>query len=102
MKSYSCSWKELETARKEMESHQPFEIRVSGWRAKPAYRLFEHFSSVGREKGRFGSALIAGFLGFLLPGLALIASQSRLSGYGLKVVQHPKETHIILQPGKGW
>jgi hypothetical protein len=100
MNVYTYSWKELETARKEMESRQPFEIRVSGWRAGPAYSLFKHFAAVEKGTGRFGSALIASSFGFLLPGLSLIASQSRLSGYGITVERHEKETLITLRPAE--
>lgn len=98
MNTYIYSWKELETARKEMEIRQPFEIRVSGWRAGPAYSMFKHFAAVENRTGRFGSAFISSLLGFLLPGLALIASQSRLSGYAITVRLYEKDAYITLQP----
>lgn len=43
MKSYTYSWKQLEGAYEEMESQQPFEIRIAAWRAGPSY----YFLSIG-------------------------------------------------------
>lgn len=98
MNTYTYNWKALETAQKEMASRQPLEIRVSGWRARPAYSFFKHFAAVENRTGGLGSALISSLLGFLLPGLALIAAQSRLSGYAITFRLHEKEAYITLQP----
>lgn len=100
MNIYDYGWKELDAARKEMEIGQPFVINVHGWRSGPAYRLMKHFAAVENRNGGFGSALISSFFGFLLPGLALISAQSRLSGYALTFTRDAKGTHITLHPAK--
>jgi hypothetical protein len=98
MNTYSYSWKELEIAREEMEARQPFEIIISGWRAGSAYSFFKHFAAVENRTGGLRSALISSLLGFLHPGLALVAGQSRLSGYAITFRKHEVVTYITFHP----
>lgn len=99
MNTYEYSWKTLDTAVcKNMEARQPFEVTISGWRAGLSCSFLKYFAAVENQKGGFGSAFMGALLGFLLPGLALLAGQSRLSGYEIKYACDNGCTRITMYP----